>query len=488
MKKRLLAYAAPALLSALLLNLAIHAQAGARAIAQEPPETLGAAVDRIIRPLMDEHAIPGMAIGITVGGERYCYYYGLASLQSGRKVDGDTIFEIGSVSKTFTVALASWANERGSLSFEDKAVSFMPELAGSGFDAVRLLDLATYTAGGLPLQLPDAVRDMPEAVAWLRQWKPAWPPGAQRQYSNPSIGLLGHITALSMHEPFERLMEGMLLPSLGLANTFLMVPQERMHDYAYGYAKGNRPVRVTPGVFDAEAYGIKTTAPDMVRYIEVNMGGIAMDAVLLRALARLRTGYFSVGRMSQGLGWELYPWPSTLEDLLAGNSTRVILNANAVDRRNPVSSPDRSVLANKTGSTNGFGAYVAFIPDTKMGVVLLANRNYPIPARIRAAFQILEALERFPWADCGASARNGAAQLPGAKGVRTTLRPPKIGRRLPRIRRRRTETRFFAPPGVGRGRQKTGCTGAAVRCRPGPRERVSRADQGTSGRRRPEFQ
>jgi len=355
-------------------------------------DRLARVVDETIRPIMAQHQVPGMAVAVTVQGRSYVFNYGLASKADAKPVTGQTLFEIGSVSKTFTATLASYAAERGTLSLADKASQYLPSLAGSSFDAISLLELGTYTAGGLPLQFPDAVSSPAQMVEYFRGWKPEYAPGTHRRYSNPSIGLFGYLAAQSMKEPFDTLMERQIFPGLGLKHTYVRVPQARMADYAYGYTGDDRAIRVNPGILDSEAYGVKTTAADMIRFVEANIDGSRLDPSLQRAIAGTHTGYFRVGPMTQGLGWEIYAWPTRLDDLLAGNADGM-LEPKEATRLAPPQPPRADVLINKTGSTNGFGAYVVFVPARQIGVVMLANRNLPIPDRVRAAYRILTALE-----------------------------------------------------------------------------------------------
>ena len=98
--------------------------------------------------------------------------------------------------------------------------------------------------------------------------------------------------------------------------------------------------------------------------------------------------------MTQDLIWEQYPYPVELKRVLAGNSSQMINEATPVTQLSKPLPPQANVLINKTGSTNGFAAYVAFVPAKKMGVVILANKRYGIEERVTAAYEILTQLDK----------------------------------------------------------------------------------------------
>jgi beta-lactamase class C len=373
-----------AIISSCLLLTAIRAA--------DSPSKITAAVDRAFRPLLAEYDVPGIAVAVTVDGQQYFFSYGVASKDRNTPVTKGTLFEIGSVSKTFTATLASYAQILGKISLDDHPGKYMPQLRRSAINGASLLNLGTYTAGGLPLQFPNAVTSNARMATYFQQWKPSTKPGAQRRYSNPSIGLLGHITGLAMNGNFADLVETELFPKLGLSHSYIRVPEAERDNYAWGYNEANKPIRVNRGVFDAETYGVKSTAADMIRFVESNIRPENLEPPIRRAVEGTHIGYFKIGEMVQGLGWEQYPYPIALDRLLAGNSGRMILEANAATQLSPPQTPSEPTLFNKTGSTNGFGTYVVFVPEKKIGIVMLANKNFPIPARITAAHAVLEQL------------------------------------------------------------------------------------------------
>lgn len=357
-----------------------------------PQTELRAAVDAAVQPAIEQYRIPGLAVAITHGSERHFFNYGVASRESGQAVDEHTLFELGSVSKLFTATLGAYAQAEGKLSLADLASRHLPALRGSAFDHISLLDLATYTPCGLPLQFPNAVQNERQMLDYYRAWQPAYPAGSQRLYSNPSIGLFGHLAAASLGEPFAQALEGRLFPQLGMTESHVRVPETQMARYAWGY-RDNTPIRVQPGPLDAEAYGVKSSAADMLRFVEANLDPSRLPAPLRQAITTTHLGYYRIGDMTQGLGWERYTYPVSLEQLQEGNSSHMALEPHAVERFAKPQPDAGDLLLNKTGSTNGFGAYVLLLPARDTGLVILANRNYPNAERVRIALQILSTLE-----------------------------------------------------------------------------------------------
>lgn len=353
---------------------------------------LRTAVDAAVRPAIAEYEIPGLAVAVFHRGARYHFNYGIASRQSSQMVDEHTLFELGSISKLFTATLGAYAQAEGKLKLDDRASQHLPALRGSAFDHISLLDLATYTPGGLPLQFPDSVKNEQQMLDYYRAWQPAYPASSQRLYANPSIGLFGHLAAASLDAPFEQLLEQRLLPQLGMRESHVRVPQAQMVRYAWGY-RDNQAIRVQPGPLDAEAYGVKSTAADMLRFVEANLDPSQLPAPLRQAIATTHQGYYRVGDMTQGLGWERYAYPITLQRLQAGNSSQMALQPHTVEHFAMPQAAKGDLLLNKTGSTNGFGAYVVLLPARDTGLVILANRNYPNAERVRIALQILATLE-----------------------------------------------------------------------------------------------
>lgn len=353
-------------------------------------ETFHEIAEQVFRPVTEEFSIPGLALGVTLDGRQYVFTDGLADRATGRAVDADTLFELGSNSKLFNVALAALAERKGLLSLGDPVSVRKPALAGSAFDAITLSDLAAHATGSLPLQFPEHIHSDAELTTYLRDWTPGIDPAASRRsYSNVSIALLGQIAGEAFGTGYETALRQNLLAPLGLDNTFTAVPEAAQGRYAFGYSRNDdRPIRVNPGFLDAEAYGIRSSVTDMLRFLDAHLDERAVAPDLAAALARTRVAAFDTAYFAQAMIWEGYPWPVDPAQLAAGNGPDMAMKPQPMTPRAPVML-DGSVLLAKTGATNGFGSYVAMIPSRRIGVVMLANRNIPNPVRAEAARELI---------------------------------------------------------------------------------------------------
>ncbi len=371
---------------------------------------LKAAVERQVRPLLQQQQIPGMAVAVLWQDKSYFYNFGLADQSKAIKVTADTLFEVGSISKTFAGVIGAMALARGDIQLNDPVNQHWPALTSPQWQSINLQHLATYSAGGLPLQLPPTVTDHKSLLTYYQQWQPTDAPGQYRVYANSSIGLFAHLAAKAGGHTYAESFH-QLTTTLGLQQTYLQVPAAAESQYAWGYQEG-KPVRIGRGVLLDEAGGVKASARDLATWLQAHLQAhqqlllpkqpaphlaatqttmATPEAAIQAGLIGAQQGYAKAGQIYQGLGWEMLDYPVTLASLtamtepafVAGSTTSMIYPPKAI---NP------SSWVHKTGATSGFGAYAAFIPSRQVGIVILANQRYPNALRVKLAYQILENL------------------------------------------------------------------------------------------------
>lgn len=147
---------------------------------------------------------------------------------------------------------------------------------------------------------------------------------------------------------------------------------------------------MTPQILDAESYGLKSNAKDLIRFLDINMQMTKVAKPWQEAVEDTHTGFYLTDSFVQDMMWESYSLPVSLSHLQQGNRDEMALEPQKVDAIQPVMPPENRAFYNKTGSTNGFATYAAFIPEDRIAVVILSNKWYPIPDRITATYQLIE--------------------------------------------------------------------------------------------------
>jgi len=349
-------------------------------------------VSQQVDTLMSAQQIPGMAIAVLWQGKTFYYSFGKADIAANRAVTPETIFELGSISKTFAGVIGAMALERGDIKLTDPVSRHWPQLPATPWQQVNMQHLASYTAGGLPLFMPDSVTDKPSLLAYLQQWQPQFPPGTQRVYANSSIGLFAHLAAAAGGKSYQELFSQQFTAPLKLQQTFLQVPKSAEAQYAWGYNEG-KAVRIGTGMLLDEAGAAKASLRDVARWVQVNMQPAQVtDPILQAGILRAQQRYATSGQMYQGLGWEMLDYPTSLSALTAMTDPEFVRGSAATFHVTPAAMQQNSWV-HKTGATGGFGAYAAFIPSRQVGIVLLANKRYPNHLRVQFAYQVLENLQ-----------------------------------------------------------------------------------------------
>lgn len=304
-------------------------------------------VKEVIIRFMQEKNVHGVAVAYFDGEKEYYYNFGLANVAEQLPVTPDTIFEIASITKVFTSTQLALEVLRGKMNLRDPLVKFLPALrdAHGAVDQITLVDLATHTSS-LPRVPPPRKKgyNHQKVINFLRSWSPSYPIGTKYVYSNLAFGLLGYAIAnVEGIDYYDVIRRDILFP-LNMSSTFIHVPGDMMKRYAQGFNKAGRPApHYALNAWPAGG-ALRSTSSDMMKFLKLNLGMTGSDD-LKKAAQLAQQGVFKVNEhLTMGLGWQRFQNQSGI------------------------------LFVDKNGGVDGFSSYIGFLPDRKIGVVLLANK------------------------------------------------------------------------------------------------------------------
>ena len=286
-----------------------------------------------------------------VDGNR-SYVYGFGKLSNGKPPGSGTVFQIGSVTKTFTATLLADAVDKGEVRLDTLGANLLPgfQLPSRNGKQITLGEIASQFSGlpRLPSNLapmnpqdPYADYDVTKLRAFLAGYTLPRDPGASYEYSNLGFGLLGYALAQRTGRSYEELLQSKILVPLGMSSTSAIFTQPLDSRWAIGHDMEGKPAQPWHLGVLAGAGAINSTGADMLRYLQANIGrgsGHLRDAMRLAHQSRRPIG----GGESIGLAW------MTRHDK-AGD------------------------VVWHNGMTGGYASFIGFTTDGNRGVVILTN-------------------------------------------------------------------------------------------------------------------
>lgn len=336
-------------------------------------------IDRLMQDFAREQHLPGATWGIVIDGElAHVGVTGLRDLARKQPVDGDTVFRIASMTKSFTAMAILQLRDAGRLSLDDPAEKYVPELQGLRYpttDAPRITvrHLLSH-AEGFPEDNPwgdqqlSATED--EFTAMMRGGIPfSNPPGVAYEYSNYGFAILGRVVSRVAGMPYRDYVAANILKPLGMSSTTLEprdVPDTRL---ALGYRWEDEQWKEEPqlpdGAFGAMG-GMLTSMRDLARYVAVYLDAWPpRDGAERPPLSRA-----SLREMQQV--WR--PRPTVVTRDAAGAP---VLNAGGYGYGLGITQTctyAHSVA--HSGGLPGFGSLMRWLPEHGVGLIAFGNRTY----------------------------------------------------------------------------------------------------------------
>ena len=219
-----------------------------------------------------KHKVPGSVMGILQDGEIQIAGFGVTNRDHPLEVTQDTLFQIGSITKTFTGTLIMMLVEGGKINLDDTVRSTIPDfkvMDEETANRVTVRQLLTHTSGWFgdffldTGKSEDAIARYVEAMAELEQLAPL---GRVWSYNNAGFSLAGRIIETITEKPYEKVLQEMVLDPLGLENTFFDPGDLITYRFSVGHLqeKVARPWPIPRSVYPAG--GITCSVRDLLTY------------------------------------------------------------------------------------------------------------------------------------------------------------------------------------------------------------------------------
>ncbi|WP_106794704.1 serine hydrolase domain-containing protein [Aquimarina sp. Aq78] len=306
-----------------------------------------------IKSRVDNSENTGIVVGV-INSKGVTYYnYGVKSLKTNSPVDENTVFEIGSVSKTFTGILLADRVVNRELSLDTPLQQLLPKgitAPKRNGKSIKLYHLSNHTSSfpGMPNNFTPANSENPYAdysieqlYNFLNDYELPRDIGSKYEYSNYSQGLLGHLLAYKKQMSYEELVNEVITNPLKLENTRITLNPKMKENLAIGHNSFGFEVENWDIPTLAGAGAIRSTAVDMLNYLAHNMGLKKNDLYPAMKLSHTKTATVH-NSLKVGLGWH------------------ILLR-------------DRLEIVWHNGGTGGYRTFIGFIKGGDKGVVVLTN-------------------------------------------------------------------------------------------------------------------
>jgi serine-type D-Ala-D-Ala carboxypeptidase/endopeptidase len=324
---------------------------------QPLPRLTDAEIRDFVQEAVEQDKVaPGIAVGIIDEHGSRVIACGKLKSDGNEKVDGNTIFEIGSITKVFTTLLLQDMVDHGEVKLDDPISKYLPasvQTPSRNGKQITLYHLATHTSGlpRLPFSMwylalhpidPYASFRVKDFYKFLSNYKLTNDIGTHFEYSNAGMSLLGHVLSLKAGTNYEALVRQRICKPLGMESTWVVLSPELKKRMAAAYdGSGNPVANWTPSDFPADGE-LRSSANDLLKFLAANLGyanSTLADQMREIQIPREKT---DDPADSIGLGW------------MIKNDTRMVWH---------------------NGGTSGYRSYIALDQLRRRGIVVLANSD-----------------------------------------------------------------------------------------------------------------